>query len=71
MRDINSMMHGYLCYGEYYHADSPEPPYSSTDLSKLLGVDPEQFEPKHTALADARWAKAVFETIVGPPKEPT
>lgn len=43
-------------------------PWDSTALSLALGVDPADFEPKHSALADARWAKAIFEKIVGPPR---
>jgi hypothetical protein len=45
----------------------PGLPWSSTDLSLALGVDPEQFEPKHSALADARWAKAMYEAMMGGP----
>jgi hypothetical protein len=43
-------------------------PWRSTDLSLALGVDPADFEPKHSALADARWAKALYEAIMGPPR---
>lgn len=43
-------------------------PWKSTDLSLALGVDPADFEPKHSALADARWAKAIYEKIMGPPR---
>lgn len=39
------------------------PPWDSNALSKFVGVDPEQFD-RHTALGDARWAKAVYEAIV-------
>jgi hypothetical protein len=42
-------------------------PWSSSDLSKAVGVDPDHFLPKHSALTDARWAKAVFEAIIGGP----
>lgn len=46
----------------------PTLPWKSTDLSLALGVDPADFQPKHSALADARWAKAIFEKIMGPPR---
>lgn len=41
-------------------------PWSSRDLSRLVGVDIDQFE-AHTALGDARWAKACFEAVMGGP----
>lgn len=43
-------------------------PWDSAALSFRLGVDPADFEPKHSALADARWAKALYEKIMGPPR---
>lgn len=44
-----------------WHApDELMPPWKSEDLSRALGVDPDQF-PKHTALGDALWAKAIYE----------
>jgi DNA polymerase III epsilon subunit-like protein len=42
----------------------PKPPWRSTDLSLAVGVDPEQFD-RHTALGDARWAKAIYEAVMG------
>ena len=42
-------------------------PWKSTDLSRALGVNPDNFQPKHTALADARWAKAMYEAMFGDP----
>lgn len=43
-------------------------PWKSRDLSAALGIDPDEFQPAHTALADARWAKAMYEKIMGDPK---
>lgn len=41
-----------------------ELPWNSDDLSERLGV---QAEPgRHSALADARWAKAIYEACGGP-----
>lgn len=40
-----------------------EPPWKSNDLSRAVGVDPEQFD-RHTALGDARWNKAVYTKIL-------
>lgn len=39
-------------------------PWDPKELSMLVGVDPTDFEPAHSALADARWAKAVYELII-------
>lgn len=39
--------------------------WDSTKLSRLVGVDPDDFLPKHTALSDARWARAMYNATVG------
>lgn len=39
-------------------------PWNSNDLSSLVGVDPEQFD-RHTALGDAKWARAIYDAITG------
>jgi DNA polymerase III epsilon subunit-like protein len=38
-----------------------EPPWNSDDLSRNLGVEPTD---RHTALGDARWAKAMYEAVM-------
>lgn len=40
------------------------PPWDSEALSRAVGVDPKDFD-RHSALGDARWAKAVFEAVMG------
>jgi DNA polymerase III epsilon subunit-like protein len=40
------------------------PPWDSGELSRVVGVDPDQFD-RHTALGDARWAKAVYDAVMG------
>jgi len=40
------------------------PPWDSNELSRAVGVDPDQFD-RHTALGDARWAKAMYEAVMG------
>ncbi len=40
------------------------PPWNSNDLSRAVGVDPNEFD-RHTALGDARWAKAIYRAVVG------
>ena len=39
-------------------------PWDSEALSIAVGVDPEDFD-RHTALGDARWAKAIYEMVLG------
>lgn len=41
-----------------------EPPWNSTELSRLLGVNPDQFD-RHTALGDAQWARAIYQAVMG------
>ncbi len=39
------------------------PPWDSNKLSLAVGVDPDDFD-RHTALGDARWAKAIYERVI-------
>lgn len=39
------------------------PPWDSNALSLAVGVNPDDFD-RHTALGDARWAKAIYEACV-------
>lgn len=40
------------------------PPWKSNDLSRAVGVNPDHFD-RHSALGDARWAKAIYEAVMG------
>ena len=40
-------------------------PWKSDDLSLALGVEPPSGDDRHTALADARWARVLYEAVVG------
>jgi DNA polymerase III epsilon subunit-like protein len=40
-----------------------EPPWNSDALSEALGVDPDDFD-RHTALGDARWARAIYDRVM-------
>lgn len=40
------------------------PPWVSDELSRAIGVDPEQFV-RHSAMGDARWARALYEAVFG------
>lgn len=44
----------------------PTPPWDSNELSRAVGVDPDQFD-RHTALGDARWARAIYDAVMGDP----
>lgn len=50
--------------GEPYRTDVGRPPWNSEELSHAVGVDPESFD-RHTALGDARWAKAIYKAVMG------
>jgi DNA polymerase III epsilon subunit-like protein len=39
-------------------------PWKSDEVSRSVGVDPDQFD-RHTALGDARWAKAIYDAVLG------
>lgn len=66
--DVEALAVGHLAATLNWFGFELPLPWKSEDLSRTLGVDPAEFEPKHSALADARWAKAMFEAIVGPPE---
>lgn len=40
-------------------------PWSSRGLSRAVGIEPPGDDVAHTALADARWAKAVYDAVTG------
>jgi hypothetical protein len=39
------------------------PPFDSDDLSRAIGVEPEEFE-RHTAIGDARWVRAQYRAVL-------
>ena len=41
------------------------PPWDSSALTAMVGIDSEAFD-KHTALGDARWAKALYDAVMAP-----
>lgn len=60
--DVEALAVGFLC-GTGPATTSTELPWKSEELSHRVGVDPAGFE-KHTALGDARWAKALYEAVI-------
>ena len=61
--DVEAMMVGYLLGDPEGDWQLPLP-WKSDDLSTALGITPPGKD-RHTALGDARWAKAIYERIVG------
>lgn len=45
-----------------------EPPWDSNNLSKLVGVDPTEYN-THTALGDALWAQAIYTAVIKTPQQ--
>lgn len=41
------------------------PPWDSSELSRAVGVEPDDYD-RHTALGDARWAKAIYQSVMAP-----
>lgn len=46
-----------------FPGDFPQHPYSSRGLSRAVGVEPPGAATAHTALADATWAKNVYDAV--------
>lgn len=58
--DVEALAVGYLAH----RGVTTFLPWNSEQLSGDIGVNPIDFE-RHTAIGDARWAKAIYEKIVG------
>lgn len=62
--DVEALAVGWLhgadpsAVGKVYRRNS----WDSNILSRAVGVDPDEFD-RHTALGDARWAKALYEAV--------
>ena len=58
--DVENLAVGYLAA-----KDEPlSPPWDSEVLSLKLGIDPSKYE-RHTALGDARWARDLYDAVMG------
>jgi len=80
--DVEALAAGYLAgsyraiqeVGKNPEADGPTyeealcaiPPWKSDDLSRAVGVEPDDFD-RHTALGDARWAMRIYDAVMGRP----
>lgn len=55
-----------LAVGHLAATGSPiRPPWSSTELTTALGVEPATEEERHTAMGDVRWAMRMYDHILG------
>lgn len=45
-------------------AEMISPPWNSDDLSRAVGVEPSGDGVRHTAMGDARWARAVYDAVM-------
>lgn len=61
--DVEALMVGFI-YGTD-NLNRPSMPWKSDDLSREIGVEPPSGADRHSALGDARWAKAIYEKIMG------
>ena len=66
--DVEALAAGYLAGQDPASVTTPDndkcqPPWSSEELSRAVGVDPEDFD-RHSALGDARWAKAIYDAVI-------
>jgi hypothetical protein len=62
--DVEALAVGYLAAQEVHQAPLSLP-WDSSALTATLGLNiPDEW--KHTALGDARWAKAMYEAVVAP-----
>jgi DNA polymerase III epsilon subunit-like protein len=71
--DVEALAVGYSAYWAARDGDGHELkgsitalPWKSEALSRALGVDPDDFE-RHSALGDAKWARAIYDTVMGGP----
>ena len=70
--DVENLAAGYLAAkraglaGLGLDADfDPAPPWDSDALTKALGLDPVPDDQRHTALGDCRWARAIYDLVMG------
>lgn len=59
--DVEALAVGWLCANKW----TADLPWSSDELTALLGLAVPGENERHTALGDARWAKRIYERICG------
>lgn len=61
--DVENLAVGFLAARTIPSPRPILPPWDSDELSELLGVEP-MGEERHTAMGDARWARAIFDRVM-------
>lgn len=61
--DVENLAAGYLAHKRPHPGGIPLP-WDSNEISRAVGVDPDQFE-RHTAMGDVRWAMAIYDAVMG------
>lgn len=54
-----------LAAGHLPRTRRPAPPWKSWEVGELVGVPAPSAADAHTALGDARWVRAVYDTVMG------
>lgn len=66
--DVEALAVGCICGADVGAGRKPPPvklPWNSDVLTSMLGLDPVPDEERHTALGDARWARAIYDRVTG------
>ena len=59
--DVENLAVGYLAGDDHLVV---APPWDSDMVSRLVDVEPTTTE-RHTAMGDARWARAIYDRVMG------
>ena len=63
--DVETLAVGYLAGCDPDPANRTPLPWKSEDLSRGLGVEPPSGDDRHTAIGDARWARDIYDAVMG------
>lgn len=63
--DVEALAVGFLSAGDDLAENPLLLPWSSDELTSRLGLSPVPAEERHTALGDARWARAIYDRVTG------
>lgn len=64
--DIENLAAGFLAGGARTGLITPPAlPWKSNELSRAIGVEPPGEGERHTAMGDAKWARAVYDAVMG------